>query len=133
MKIKLISIILIVAIGTFYNGHLLMLQIYGWGSMLSEYYSSSQSIEVAIDKTFSGDNKCGICGDVNGYLNKGYENKAKNYVTLEFKPVILSLPQIFNIVFQNVYHGFIDLTNSSLSKRFDLPFIHPPKISKVLG
>lgn len=128
MEIKLTSILLIVAIGAFHNGHLLMLQIYGWGSMFNNHYSSTNSIEMAVDMTFGGDNACEICENVSGALNQKNEGKANDYMILEFKPVIMGLASKFNFIFQRVYRSFIDLPNSSIAKRVELPFIPPPRV-----
>jgi hypothetical protein len=126
--IKLTSILLIVAIGAFHNGHLLMLQIYGWGSMFNNHYSSTKSIEMAVDMTFGGDNACDICENVIGALNQKDESKADDYMVLEYKPVILGLAARFNYVFQRVYHNFIEFHNPSIAVRVELTPTPPPRV-----
>jgi len=96
--------------------------------MFNNHYSSTNSIEMAVDMTFGGDNACEICENVSGALNQKNEGKANDYMILEFKPVIMGLASKFNFIFQRVYRSFIDLPNSSIAKRVELPFIPPPRV-----
>jgi len=105
-----------------------MLKIYGWGSMFNNHYTSTKSIEMAVDMTFGGDNTCDICEDVIGALNQRDESKADDYMVLEFKPVILGLAARFNFIFQRVFRSFIEFPNPSIAKRIELPSIPPPRV-----
>ena len=128
LKLKLTSILLIVAIGAFYNGHLLMLQIYGWGVMFNNHYSSTKSIETAVEMTFSADNTCDICEDVIGALNQKDESKMDDYIVLEFKPLLLGLATRVNFIFQRFFRSCIQFQYPSIAKRVELPSIPPPKV-----
>ena len=98
-----------------------MLKIYGWGSMFNNHYTSTKSIEMAVDMTFGGDNTCDICEDVIGALNQRDESKADDYMVLEFKPVILGLAARLYFIFQRVFRCFIEIPNPSIAKRVEFP------------
>ena len=119
---------MIAAIGAFYNGHLLILQIYGWGSMFNDYFSTTQSLEKAVEMTFDGDNACDICNNVIGALDQKDGNTSDDYVVLEYKPVILGLAVKFTFAFQKVYHSFIGYPNDTIAKRLELPTLPPPRV-----
>ena len=96
--------------------------------MFNNHYTSTKSIEMAVDMTFGGDNTCDICEDVIGALNQRDESKADDYMVLEFKPVILGLAARFNFIFQRVFRSFIEFPNPSIAKSVELPSIPPPRV-----
>ena len=76
MKLKGLSLFLVIAVFFSANGHLVVLQLVAWGTMAKQFHSETESIESALDKTFGGDFPCPICHSIADSMEaKDLENK----------------------------------------------------------
>lgn len=64
--------LLIVAMFAAFGGHWLVLRSVAWGAMLVDY-SRSESLVVAVEKTFDGRHPCGLCHEI----QKGQSSEEK--------------------------------------------------------
>lgn len=97
--------------------------------MLNNFLSSTQSIEQAVEMTFSGDYACDICNIVFEGLEDNKEDKAMDdYLVLENKPIILGLESRFSLVFPENYRRIIESRNDSFNLRFEAPPLQPPRV-----
>ena len=134
MRLKALSILLVIAVFFSANGHLVVLQVVAWGTMAKQFHSETELISVTLNKTFSGEFPCPICHSIEDSLeanraenvdNKtaGLFQKSPNYLTL-------FLPPISSLVLKsgNLFAEEIFLHAGSISL-IDPP---PPRVFRVI-